>query len=109
MPRLMLAAALLPLLAMAAPADAAQYTVVVSQMKFGPLPKNLQVGDVIVWDNQDLVDHTATARNDSFDVLLPAGKKATQTLEKAGNFAFYCKYHPGMTGDLVVHRKAAGK
>lgn len=98
-------AAALPLLAMAAPAIAAEYRVVVSQMQFGQLPKNLRVGDVIVWDNRDLVDHTATARNGSFDVPLPAGKQATQKLQTAGDFAFYCKFHPTMTGDLRVRGK----
>jgi plastocyanin len=89
-------------LATALPAMAAQYTVVVENMKFGPLPATLHVGDVIVWQNKDVVAHTATARDKSFDVALPANGQGTLTLTVAGTIPFFCKFHPGMTGQLVV-------
>jgi len=83
-------------------AAAAQYTVVLDKMKFGPVPANLHVGDVIVWQNNDLFRHTATARDKSFDVDLPAHGQGTLTLTVAGTIPFFCKFHPGMTGQLVV-------
>jgi len=102
-----MAAAALPLFALALPASAAKYTVVVSQMKFGALPAHLRVGDVIVWDNRDYVPHSATARNGDFDVELPARATQAQMLKTAGDFAFFCKYHTGMTGDMQVGKAAA--
>src|SRR3569623_3163627 len=89
-------------LAAAAPAAAKPhtYTVTIDQMKFGALPSGLHVGDRIVWDNHDIFQHSATAQDKSFDVDLPAGKKATTVLRKAGEIAFVCKYHPGMKGTL---------
>jgi plastocyanin len=92
------------LLPMSAPLAAAprMYVVVIDKMKFGPLPANLKAGDAVVWENHDMFRHTATAKDGSFNVDLPAGAKAKMVLRKAGTFAFTCKYHPGMHGMLKV-------
>ena len=55
-------------------------------------------------EHRDIFEHSATARDKSFDVDLPAGKQATTVLRKAGDIAFACKYHPGMKGTLKVAR-----
>jgi plastocyanin len=60
------------------------------------------VGDTIVWKNNDIFRHTATARDKSFDVDLPAKSEARVRVGAAGTIAFFCKFHPGMTGELVV-------
>lgn len=83
-------------------AGAAEYTVTISDMQFGPLPAELHAGDTIVWRNDDIFEHTATARNGSFDVDLPAKASATMVVAEPGSFEFFCKFHPGMTGTLVV-------
>jgi plastocyanin len=57
--------------------------VVMDNMNFGRLPTDAKVGDVIVWDNRDTVQHTATARDGSFDVRLQPGKKGRTILRKA--------------------------
>jgi plastocyanin len=94
------------LLAAASPAAARPHTYIVTidKMKFGAVPAGLHVGDRIVWDNHDIFEHSATAADKSFDVDLPAGKKGTTVLRKAGDIAFTCKYHPGMKGTLKVVR-----
>jgi plastocyanin len=78
------------------------FTVVMDNMVFGALPKDAKVGDVIIWDNRDTVQHTATARDGSFDVRLQPNKKGRTTLKKAGNLAIYCIYHPMMRTTLKV-------
>ncbi|HET7412957.1 MAG TPA: cupredoxin domain-containing protein [Pararhizobium sp.] len=83
-------------------AFAAEHTITIKNMKFGPVPSGLHVGDVIVWKNDDILRHTATARDKSFDVDLPPHSTKELTLKKAGTLAFYCRFHPGMTGTLVV-------
>jgi len=83
-------------------AAATHHVVVIAQMKFGALPAKLHVGDTISWVNRDLFRHSATARDGSFDIDLPAGKSGTIMLRKPGTIAFACKYHPGMTGMLRV-------
>ena len=81
---------------------AADYTVVIDKMKFGAVPAELHVGDTITWQNNDIFRHTATARDKSFDVDLPAKSEATMTVGAAGSVEFYCTFHPGMKGTLVV-------
>ncbi|ODT72190.1 MAG: amicyanin [Pelagibacterium sp. SCN 63-23] len=88
--------------ALASAAMAAEYTITIDRMAFGPVPADLRVGDVIVWRNDDMFRHTATARDDSFDLDIKAKSEARMTLESAGSFDFYCRLHPGMTGVLAV-------
>ena len=78
------------------------HVVVIDKMKFGPVPATVRAGDVILWVNRDLFRHTATARNRSFDVDLAPGAKARTRVKAGGAVAFYCKYHPGMTGKLSI-------
>jgi plastocyanin len=81
---------------------AAEYTVVIDKMAYGELPQPLHPGDTIVWQNNDLLRHTVTARDHSFDLNLPAKSSATMTVGVAGTVPFVCKFHPGMTGALVI-------
>lgn len=89
--------------AAAAPAARAPkvHVVVIDEMAFGTVPAGVRAGDIVEWVNHDIFQHTATARDGRFDVELPAGASA-RTVVTPGNIGFYCKYHPGMTGMLVV-------
>jgi plastocyanin len=71
-------------------------------MAFGPAPAGLAVGDVIEWVNQDIFEHTATARDGQFDVDLKPKTNAQTVLRKAGTIDVYCRFHPGMTLQLKV-------
>lgn len=77
-------------------------TLEMRDMAFGKPPEGLHVGDAIEWINADIFQHTATAKDGSFDVDLAPKAKARTVLTKAGTVAFYCRYHPGMTGVLTV-------
>lgn len=83
-------------------AFAGDHTIVLDRMSFGEVPAQLRVGDTIIWRNDDIFRHTATARDASFDVDLPAKSEARMVVGAAGRFDFFCKFHPGMTGTLVV-------
>jgi plastocyanin len=85
-------------------AAARTYDVVIDRLKFGPLPSVLKRGDTIRWTNRDLFRHSVSARDGSFDLDLPAGKSGTIVLKRAGRIGYFCKYHPGMTGALLVRR-----
>ena len=78
------------------------HVVVLDKMKFGALPADVRVGDAIQWVNHDIFQHSATARDGSFDLTLPPGKSGKTVIKHAGAIAFYCKYHPGMTGVIKV-------
>lgn len=92
------------LLLAAPPAAAASrtYVVTIDRLKFGPVPGNLRVGDAIMWVNRDILRHTATAKDHSFDADLPPGAKVRMVLKTSGSIPFICRYHPGMRGVLQV-------
>jgi plastocyanin len=79
-------------------------TVEIRDMAFGPLPSDLHAGDAIEWVNADIFQHSATARNGVFDVDLAPKARARTVLSSPGRIAFYCRYHPGMAGELDVAR-----
>ena len=89
-------------LAIAGTARAETITVTIDRAVFGPPAVAARVGDIIVWDNRDIVAHTATARDKAWDVMIPAGKTARIEMKKAGDIEYYCRFHPNMVGKLTV-------
>lgn len=98
----MTAFAALPLAPPPASAAPRTHVVVIDKMKFGPVPASVRPGDTIIWVNKDMFRHTATARNGSFNVDLPPNSRGKTVIRAKGALAFYCKYHPAMTGTLKV-------
>lgn len=78
------------------------WRIVIRDMAFDPPPQGIRVGDTIEWVNQDMFQHTATARDGRFDVDLPPGAKASSRVQTAGMVEVYCRYHPGMKLRLSV-------
>ena len=81
-------------------------TIQVKMEKLGFVPTDItaHVGDTIEWINSDFVAHTATARDGSWDVLIPVNAKKTVVLKAEGTVEYYCKFHPNMTGRIVVSK-----
>jgi len=104
MTKLLVAAVAIAAAAPAATAPHHFYVVVIDNLKFGALPTDPRVGDMIVWRNRDMFRHSATARDGSFDTDLPANGMGKTMLTKSGTIRFYCKYHPGMTGAFTVRK-----
>jgi plastocyanin len=103
--RHLMVASMVPLLSDIGPAAAASphtYVVIIDKLKFGPLPSGLHRGDSVVWDNRDILRHSATAVDHSFDADLKPGTKVTIVLKASGSIPFVCRYHPGMRGVLQV-------
>lgn len=78
------------------------YVVTMTNMSFGGLPAQAKVGDTIIWNNNDTVQHSATARDGSFDYRLQPGQKARTVLKKKGTLRIDCIYHPTMRGTTKV-------
>ena len=85
-----------------APAEAAEIVVTIEKLVFSPVDITALPGDTIRWVNKDLFRHTATARDKSFNLDLPPSASAAMVVKRAGAIPFYCIYHPGMKGQLVV-------
>jgi plastocyanin len=91
------------LLALAAgSARAATIHIKIDKLAFAPAQVTARAGDTIEWVNADFLAHTATARNGAFDVTIPANGKASVVVKSAGTVDYYCKFHPNMTGKVVV-------
>ncbi len=78
------------------------HIVEVKNMAFGPSPKSLHVGDIVKWDNHDPVEHTATATDGSFDITLRPNSSGETKMKKVGTISYFCRFHPGMKGQLKV-------
>lgn len=100
-----LAAAVLVVRPGIAVAASRTHIIIIDKMKFGPMPNNVNAGDVILWVNRDLFRHTATARDGSFNIDLAPSARGKTVVKRRGAFAFYCTYHPGMTGRILVAGK----
>jgi plastocyanin len=100
--RLRLLISLLAFGAMAVTAHAATITIVMENLVISPAEATANVGDTIELVNEDVLAHTATARNGDFDVMMPPKKTVTYVLKKAGNVDYYCRFHPNMKARLKI-------
>ena len=67
-----------------------------------PAP-NLPVGTTILWYNIDSVEHTVTARDNSFDSgRISPNETFEYTFEQSGELEYYCKIHPSMVGKISI-------
>jgi plastocyanin len=96
-----LALAALALLA-AAPAAAATVRITIDKLAFLPAQVSAHVGDTIEWVSSDFLAHTATGRNEEWDVLIPPNGSGHVTLRQAGEIDYYCRFHPNMVGHISV-------
>ena len=79
------------------------HTVVIHNFAFQPADLTVNVGDTIVWKNTDIVSHTVTAADGSFDSdEIKPGKSWRFVAKKAGTFMYGCSPHPNMKGTLTV-------
>jgi plastocyanin len=86
------------------PAGAEVIQVTIDKLVFSPMEIEAKVGDTIEWINKDVIEHTATVRDD-WDVIVAANKSASLVLRKAGAVEYYCRFHPNMKGHIIVNPK----
>jgi len=69
---------------------------------FAPARVTVHAGDTLEWGNEDIVAHTATSEEAGFDVEVLPGRKGSIIVTRSGTFAYTCRYHPNMTGQVVM-------
>ena len=74
----------------------------IDKLVYTPAEVTAKVGDTIEWDNKDFLEHTATATDRRWNVLLPPKKNGSMVVTKAGTFDYFCKLHPNMKAKLTV-------
>lgn len=72
---------------------------------YSPDPIEIAVGDAVTWTNGDTAPHTATARDRALlqSGTIAAGDSFTQTFDQAGTIEYFCEFHSGMKGTIVVN------
>ncbi|HEX2281895.1 MAG TPA: cupredoxin family copper-binding protein, partial [Thermomicrobiales bacterium] len=87
----------------AAEAGADASSVTIADFAFGPQELTVTAGTTVTWTNEDWAPHTATAEDGSFDSgRLDQGASFEHTFDEPGTFAYFCSFHPGMMGSVVV-------
>ncbi|MFF0284541.1 cupredoxin domain-containing protein [Rhodococcus aetherivorans] len=86
----------------AAGGTAEAVTIVIKDYKY-EMPGSVGPGATVTIRNDDPVEHSVTARDETFDVEVEAGETVTFTAPRdARAYDIYCTYHPDMTGQLTV-------
>jgi plastocyanin len=80
----------------------ATYAIAIKDLAFGAAPAGIRVGDTVEWVNNDILLHSVTAEDKSFDSDIAPDAKRRIVMKKSGVIAYYCKYHPGMKGELKI-------
>jgi plastocyanin len=104
---LVLAVAAAPLAA-APTARAADHTVVISYLAFGPSTLTVTAGDTVTWTNADTETHTVTAEAGAFaSGNLDTGATFSFTFTEPGTYPYRCDIHIEMQGSIVVQAAEA--
>jgi len=68
-----------------------------------PSPLEITVGTTVTWTNEDLLPHTSTATQGSFDsAYMAQGDRFSHTFDTPGEFPYYCVFHPRMRATVIV-------
>jgi YVTN family beta-propeller protein len=70
---------------------------------FGPPSVTVRTGGDVTWSNDDGAAHTVTFKDGSAGSRsISPGEAFSRTFEQAGNYDYFCSFHPYMTGHLEV-------
>ncbi len=75
----------------------------------------VQKGNTVTWQNNDYASHSVTSGTSSagsdglFDISsITRSKSNFVTFDQSGSYAYYCVYHPWMTGTVTVVEEFPG-
>lgn len=72
-------------------------------IRFQPAELTVHPGETVEFKNEDIVAHTVTADDGSFDSgLIQPGSSWKMTVQKTGTLAYHCTPHPNMRATLVA-------
>jgi plastocyanin len=78
------------------------HEVAIRGMQFEPAIVEVHVGDTIVWTNEDIVPHTATATGLFDSASIAAKQQWRYTIAAARDIAYVCTFHPTMRATIIV-------
>lgn len=63
----------------------------------------IYAGQTVAWTNEDSVNHTATADDNSWGTgTIKPGGSFVRRFDEPGTYTYFCSYHPEMTGTIIV-------
>jgi plastocyanin len=79
------------------------HRVVIEKFAFRPSTLRIRAGDTVIFVNRDLAPHTATGVGGTWATkTLARGASARVVFAMPGRTAYFCNFHPGMKGVIVV-------
>lgn len=82
-----------------------EVVVMIQSFAFSPNNLTIKKGTTVTWTNNDEVQHTVTADDNSSGLdskLLAKGESYQFTFDEVGSFGYHCKPHPQMTAIVTV-------
>lgn len=80
-----------------------EHHVRIRRFVFAPPDLTVAAGDIVIWTNDDLAPHSATAVSRGWDTgRLDAGASASVTFDQPGEHHYSCVFHPNMIGRIRV-------
>ncbi len=77
-------------------------TVEITNFEFKPAAIKVKKGDTVVFINRDIVPHTATADDGSWDTgSITTGESQEIIISENMTSSFYCFYHQAMKGSFT--------
>jgi plastocyanin len=78
------------------------HRVLMKAVDYEPRQITVRVGDTVEWMNGDIVAHTATAKDRSWDINILPQRSGRMVMSAAGTISYFCRYHPNMKGEIIV-------
>lgn len=77
--------------------------VMIDNFVFSPVPLTVKIGTTVTWINHDDIPHTVDSTQGKFkSAALDTDDKFEFHFTEAGEYPFYCRIHPKMTGKVIV-------
>jgi plastocyanin len=76
------------------------HAVAIRGFQFAPAELTVAVGDTVVWTNEDLVPHTATASGAWDTGSIAARQTGRVVIATKGTHRYVCAFHPGMQAQV---------
>jgi plastocyanin len=95
----------MPQTASAASSASAGTEVKIDNFAFSPAVVTVKAGTQVTWVNKDDVPHTVDSTQGKFkSAALDTDDKFQFRFTEPGEYPFYCRMHPKMTGKVIVQR-----
>jgi len=84
--------------------SATTHRVEIRDFAFQPASLTIAPGDTVTWINRDIVPHTATAEDQSWDTgSLDSNRSGSVVFTAGMSGAYFCRFHPAMRAELRIN------